>query len=114
MAYNKIITYESGKNFIESEVGLVQKTMMGEQTNATQVENRKLILGGTVFPTNATGAKGIVFETVDMTDDEKKPISVITAGRIYKNRLAVSLDSTAETELTALGFVFLDAPEVEF
>ena len=114
MAYNKVITYESGKNFIESEVGLVQKTMMAQQTNAETVGDRKLIKAGSVFPTNATGAKGIVLDTVDMTDDEKKTIGIIVAGRIYKNRLAVSLDSTAETELEASGIVFLDAPDAEF
>ena len=64
MAYNKVITYESGKNFIESEVGLVQKTMMAQQTNAETVGDRKLIKAGSVFPTNATGAKGIVLDTV--------------------------------------------------
>ena len=37
-----------------------------------------------MVPTNNASAKGIVFEDVDITDDEKKPISVIIAGRVIK------------------------------
>lgn len=102
------------KAFIASEVGLVTKTYTGEQTNATAQGNKKYIVGGSVYPSNGTGAKGIVFETVDMTDDEKRTISVITAGHIYENRLAATLDSTAKTELEAIGITFLTAPEAEY
>lgn len=114
MAFMKKESFESPKNFLESEIGLIQKTMMGEQTNATTVGNRKIIKAGSVFPTNATGAKGIVFEDVDMTNDEKRPISVIVAGRIYKNRLPVQPESAAEKELSAMGIVFLTADEPDF
>lgn len=114
MAFMYKEQYESPKNFIESEVGLVFKTMTGDKANATTVDNRKIIKGGSVYPKNATGAKGIVFEDVDMTYDTKRPISVIVAGRIYENRLAVSLDGTAKTELEALGFTFITATEPTF
>ena len=53
-----------------------------------------------------------------MTDDEKRPISVIVAGRVFENRLPVAVDSTAKTELQELdkpfGIAFLTEPEVEF
>lgn len=114
MAYNKIEKFESEKNFIESEIGLITKTMTGEQKNATVQDSKKLILGGSVFPTNATGAKGIVFETVDMTDDTARPISVIVSGRVYENRLPVTLNATAKSELEAQGITFLTAPEATF
>lgn len=114
MAFSKIIQYGNDKNFLESETGLVLKTFTGEQTNATAEVGRKYIKGGSVFPTNKTGAKGIVYESVDMTDDEKRPISVIVAGRVYENRLPVSVDETAKTELAAQGIVFVTAPETEF
>lgn len=55
---------------------LILKTFTAEQTNAVEVGGRKIIKAGSVFPKNETGAKGIVYEEVDMTDDEKRPISV--------------------------------------
>lgn len=114
MAFMYKESYESPKNFLESEVGLIQKTMMGEQTNATDVDGRKIIKAGSLFPTNATGAKGIVFEDVDMTDDKKRPISVIVAGRVYENRLGISVDTTAKGELEKQGIVFLTAEDPDF
>ena len=81
---------------------------------ATTVDNKKLIYAGTAFPSNDSKATGIVFETVDMTDDAKRPASVIKAGRIYGNRLKTPLSSEAKTALEKKGFVILDAPECEF
>ncbi len=118
MAFNKIIQYDTTPNFLESEEGLILKTYTAEQTNAVTVGNRKIIQAGTVFPKNETGAKGIVYEDVDMTDDAKRPISVIVAGRVFENRLPATPDSTAKTELQELakpfGIAFLTEPEFEF
>lgn len=114
MAFMKIKQYKATPNILESEVGLVLKTYTAEQTNATDVDDRKIIKAGSIFPTNATGAKGIVFEDVDMTDDAKRPISVIVAGRVLEKRLPVTVDSTAKTELQALGIVFVTTEDPEF
>ena len=114
MAYMKVNQGETIPNFLESAVGLVQKTEMVTQAMATVLDTKKLIYGGTVFPANDETATGIVFETVDMTDDAKRPASVIKAGRIYGNRLKTALSANAKTALEAKGFVILDAPEVEF
>lgn len=114
MAYMKVEQGYSLPNFLESAVGLVQKTEMVTQAMATTVGNKKLIYGGTAFPANDSTATGIVFETVDMTDDENRPASVIKAGRIYGNRLKIALSSEARTALAAKGIVILDAPDVEF
>lgn len=114
MAYMKVEQGYVLPNFLESAVGLVQKTEMVTQSMATTVDDKKLIYGGTVYPANDSTATGIVFETVDMTDDEKRPASVIKAGRIYDGRLKESLSAAAKTALEAKGFVFLDVPEVEF
>ena len=110
MAFMKIKQYESTPNILESEVGLVLKTYTADQT----VNDRKIIKAGSVYPTNATGAKGLVFEDVDMTDDEKRPISVIVAGRVLEDRLPATVDTTAKTELQALGIVFVEETEVVF
>lgn len=114
MAYMKVEQGYTLPNFLESAVGLVQKTEMVTQAMATQVDDKKLIYAGTVFPSNDTNATGIVFETVDITDDKKRPASVIKAGRIYSNRLKSALNTAAKTALEKSGFVFLDAPDVEF
>lgn len=114
MAYMKVEQGYSLPNFLESAVGLVQKTEMVTQTMATTAGNKKLIYGGTAFPSNDDTATGIVFETVDMTDDTNRPASIIKAGRIYENRLKTPLSSEAKTALEKKGFVILDAPECEF
>ena len=114
MAYMKVEQGYSLPNFLESAVGLVQKTEMATQAMATAVDNKKLIYGGTAFPSNDANATGIVFETVDMTDDENRPISVIKAGRIYTNMLKTELSSEAQTALAAKGFVFIEVLEAEY
>ena len=106
MAYMKTTTYTSGVNILASEVGLVLKTFEGTQAMATQVDDKKIITAGTVVPTNNASAKGIAFEDVDITDDEKKPISVIIAGRVIKENLPVAVDTNAETALKASGIYF--------
>lgn len=107
MAFMKTEQYESTPNILESEVGLVLKTYTADQTNAETVGNKKIIKAGSVYPTNATGAIGIVFEDVDMTDDTKRPISVIVSGRVLEKRLPVTVDTTAKTELEKSGIFFV-------
>ena len=109
MAFMKTKQYESTPNILESEVGLVLKTYTADATNATAVNDKKIIKAGSVYPTNATGAKGIVFEDVD-----KRPISVIVAGRVLEKRLPVTVDETAKTELTAQGIVFVTTTDPVF
>lgn len=114
MAFMKTKQYESTPNILESEVGLVLKTYTADATNAAAVNDKKIIKAGSVYPTNAAGAKGIVFEDVDMTDDAKRPISVIVAGRVLEKRLPVKVDETAKTELTAQGIIFVTTTDPVF
>lgn len=114
MAFMKTKQYESTPNILESEVGLVLKTYTADATNAPAVNDKKIIKAGSVYPTNTTDAKGIVFEDVDMTDDAKRPISVIVAGRVLEKRLPVTVDETAKTELTAQGIVFVTTTDPVF
>ena len=106
MAYMKTTSYTSGVNILSSEVGLVLKTFEGTKTMATTVDDKKIIKAGTVVPTDDSSAKGIVFEDVDITDYDKKPISVIVAGRVIKENLPVTVNSDAETALKANGIYF--------
>lgn len=114
MAFMKTKQYESTPNILESEVGLVLKTYTADATNATAVNDKKIIKAGSVYPTNGTDAKGIVFEDVDMTDDAKRPISVIVAGRVLEKRLPVIVDETTKTKLTAQGIVFVTTTDPVF
>lgn len=61
---------------------------------------------GTVWPSNNSSAKGIVYEDVDVTEGNM-PGSVVMKGVVYENRLPAAIDSNAKTALIALGFVFL-------
>lgn len=114
MAFMKTEQYESTPNILESEVGLVLKTYTAEQTNAETVGTKKIIKAGSVYPTNTTDVKGIVFEEVDMTDDVKRPISVIVAGRVLENRLSAKVDATTKTKLEKAGIVFVTTTDPEF
>ncbi len=107
MAFYKVEKTYERPNFLDSEIGLVQKTKEIPQTMGTVQDGRKLVLGGTVFPSNDGSAEGIVFETIDVTDDEKRPGSVIVSGRIIKDNLPAKLEEAAETALKAIGLVFV-------
>lgn len=98
--------FYSGNNILASEIGLIQKTKQGTQAMATDEDGRKIIKAGTVFPANDSTAIGIVFEDVDMTYDEKRPISVIIAGRVIEANLPVKLADAAKTALIANGLHF--------
>lgn len=105
MAFNYSEKFYAGNNILASEVGLVLKTFEGTQAMATVDGDKKIIKAGTVVPTNDASAKGIVFEDVDITLDEKRPISVIVAGRVLGNKLPVAVDDAAKPILAASGIV---------
>lgn len=106
MAYMKTEKYNSGVNILSSEVGLVLKTFQGNQSMATQEDDKKIIKAGKIVPTNDASAKGIVFEDVDITNDEKKPISVIVAGRVIEENLPETVNTNAKTPLEKSGIYF--------
>ena len=106
MAFMQTEKMYSGNNILASEVGLIQKTKEGTQAMAVEEDGRKIIKAGTVFPVNDATAEGIVFEDVDITYDEKRPISVIIAGRVIEANLPVVLAEEAKAALVANGLHF--------
>lgn len=106
MSFMKTEKFYSGNNILASEIGLIQKTKEGTQAMAVEEDGRKIIKAGTVFPANDATAIGIVFEDVDMTNDEKRPISVIIAGRVIAANLPVAVNDTAKAALIANGLHF--------
>lgn len=106
MAFMQTEKLYSGNNILASEIGLIQKTRQGTQDMAVEEDGRKIIKAGTVFPANDASAEGVVFEDVDMTNDEKRPISVIIAGRVIEANLPVAIDESAKSALIANGLNF--------
>lgn len=108
----KGVTYAPGWFLAVSE-DVSRETRQIKQSDATTAENGgKYVPMGTVYPANDSTAEGIVYEDVDVSTGDM-PGSVVTCGKVYKDRLADDLDTEAEEALTAKGFVFYEtAPKV--
>lgn len=89
-----------------------RKTRQIAQSGATNVNGRKYVKMGTIYPANDATAEGIVYEDVDVTTGNM-PGSVVVKGVVYEDRLPVALANAAKTALTAKGFTFIaTAPAV--
>lgn len=101
-------------NFIDSAVGLVFKTCTVPSAGVDADEKgNKVVPAGKVFPANDGTAKGILFESVDVTAGDHEG-SLLVAGRVYEDRLAEeSLNEEAKTALEAVGIVFVEATGAE-
>lgn len=90
----------------------VRETRQIPQAGASTAPNGgKYVKAGTPFPSNDANAIGILYEDVDVTTGDM-PGSVVMSGRIYENRLPVTLITAAKSALTAKGFVFITEPSV--
>ena len=111
--YNGIV-YAPGY-FLASDVGVTYETreIAQDHENAQTGDfGQTYVPAGSVYPTNDASAEGIVFEDIDVTNGNM-PGSVVTSGKVYADRLPVTLATTAQSALEALGFVFVDeAPAV--
>lgn len=112
MAYTTYKSTSSTPNFLASEVGLITKTVQVDGTGISEDGNGyKTVKAGTIYPANNGTAKGIIFQDVDVTHYEHAA-PLMVAGRVYKNKLGVELETAAETALKASGIVF-EAAEAE-
>ena len=64
------------------------------QAMGTDVNGRKIVRMGTVFPANDVTAKGLVLTDIDVTDGDAVG-SVMIEGVVYKERLPVAIAGTA-------------------
>lgn len=104
---SKGVTYAPGW-FLADNEDVTRQTREIKQSGAKTADNGgKYVPMGTVYPSNDSSAEGIVYEDVDVTTGNM-PGSVVTSGKVYKNRLPVSLESDAQTALEAKGFVFFE------
>lgn len=106
MAYNKIFQFEATPTILESEVGLVTKTYTMDKSKAVDVDDRKIIKAGTLVE-----GVGIVFEDVDITYDEKRPVALVVAGRVIESRLATTVTEEQKATLPSITFVTVTDPE---
>lgn len=101
-------------NFLASEVGLRCVSYTFDASNSNVVEEKdydgrvyKVIKAGTIYPSNDSAVKGIVFTDVDVTNGNNKG-SLMVAGRVYKgstlvNGSKVAPDTIAIEVLNAQG-----------
>lgn len=85
-----------------------RKTRQIAQAGATDVNGRKYVKMGTIYPANDATAAGIVYEDVDVTTGNM-PGSVVLKGVVYEDRLPVTLANAAKTALEGKGFTFVTA-----
>lgn len=98
MALMSETRYNESLNILASEVGLVTETHQAEQKDAETVGNHKIIKAGSLWSGRAgtADAIGVVFEDVDMTNDEKRPMAVVVAGRLRADRVAAEVVAKKE------------------
>lgn len=101
-------------NFLASEVGLRCVSYTFDASNGNVVEEKdydgrthKVLKAGTIYPSNDSSVKGIVFNDVDLSNGNNKG-SLMVAGRIYNdstlvNGSKIALDSAAVTILNSQG-----------
>lgn len=101
-------------NFLASEVGLRCVSYTFDASNSNVVEEKdydgrthKVLKAGTIYPSNDSSVKGIIFNDVDVSNGNNKG-SLMVAGRIYNdstlvNGSKIALDSAAITILNSQG-----------
>lgn len=89
-AVEKGHTYEAGWFLAHEECE--RKTRTISQTGATDVDGRKYVKAGTIFPASDASAEGIVYEDVDVTTGNM-PGSVVLSGVVYEDRLPEAVDT---------------------
>ena len=74
------------------------QTFDADDTTATEVDGRTLIEAGTVWPANDATARGIVLNTLDVTDGAQSG-AVCYAGSFREDRLPAALEADAKAAL---------------
>ena len=80
------------------------QTFLTTDKTATNVNGRKIIKAGTIWPANDNTAVGVVFADVDVTDGTATG-ALIFEGTIKVSKLPAEPQTTAKTVLTRITFV---------
>lgn len=78
-------------------------TFLPADAAAVDVEGRKIIKAGTIYPANDATAKGVVFKDVDVTDGAATG-AILFEGTVRVNRLPAAPAAAAKTALTRITF----------
>lgn len=100
------VSTKSG-DFLYSENGVVLKTIQVGEESAREVNGKKLVLAGTVVPSNDENAEGIVFDNVSVCKGEA-PASCVVAGRIDGSKVYIT--DEAKRKLERGGVKFYEDP----
>lgn len=100
------VSTKSG-DFLYSENGVVLKTIQVGEESAREVNGKKLVLAGTVVPSNDENAEGIVFDNVSVGKGET-PASCVVAGRIDGSKVYIT--DAAKRKLERGGVKFYEDP----
>ena len=97
--------YAPGFFLAEAECARETATIMANHAQVvTLADGSKIVPAGAVIPANAAGAKGILYEDVEVTNGDAAG-SIVTRGKVYADRLPAALVSAAATALTGITVV---------
>ena len=100
MYVNQKTNYTQDKNFLKS-ADIITITATATTAMGATVGTQKLVVAGTVFPANDATAKGIVYETVDVTNGDQ-PVAIIVDGHIIDAYLPAPVAALAKPVLTQI------------
>lgn len=103
MKVEKTNAYRGSVNFLKSEK-IVAFTEKMEKSKGVDINGRKIIKAGTIYPANDQTAKGIVLEDVDVTAGDTVG-SLLVEGYVIESRLHTAPDPQAKTALKEIKFV---------
>ena len=95
-------TYSASPEILASE-HFTPITGMATQAMAKDVDGRKIVKAGTVYPANDATAKGIVVADVDVTDGDA-PCAYMDHGAVITARLPQVVAEAAKTALKNIMF----------
>lgn len=97
--------WEAGYFLVDDEncVRVTAQINANHAAVVTRADGSKFVPAGSIIPSNNSSAVGILYENVDVTTGAM-PGSIVVAGRVYKDRLPVVLDSDAASALTGITF----------
>ncbi len=90
--------------FISRNSNFSAKTYEIPQSAGKDVDGKKIVVAGTIFPANDATAKGILVNDIDVTEGNK-PGAVMDAGYVYAARLP---EEPAEAAKTALPHIIFE------
>ena len=103
MAKIRVTNYSNTKEILKYDHFVAEPVVL-TQSNATTVDNKKIVKAGTILPANDSTAKGVVLYDVDVTNGDEVG-SLIIHGFIDKSKLPAEPDAAAITALPMIKFI---------